>query len=570
VAPRQGDGAAPADASAGAAQQLQTLVQASDLVADVTLAKGISHVPAPLRIIVTDYVFQVREVVKGAAADGPLIVRSDGGVLADGVAMDSPDAYKLTAGGRYLIFARKVKEGYRMTYVLRIERDGAIVATPEGRMVVGLRQGLLLIRTEVSYAPLHYLPARRTAAPKRQGPPEKGSFPVPKAEEPPAHESAEPITVDQVKHALRNAIKAEKIDDIAPRSGRSESRPSEFRPEAVTYGGYVSESTNFYCQLPDNNNWDWFQQCEFCWNQLVGESPSGRNWLVGFFNDSAGNPIRNEAPSANNGRYNMGVMTSAQMTAGGYPTWEALSANGYTLVWFTTTNGQVKEADVLINAAIASDAAQYRKSLTHELGHSLLLLHEDRYFAIMYAGTWRQPPNYASYWYSRTDDHVGVRDVLTWVNGNIDPNRWKLLSFTDVATYSQYHDNPGTSGNLVMTTLSATTVNRGDRVTFRNIHVENRGDSPAANLTLKFYLSWNPIISNIDTEIASYSWSSFGGLTYASFPYDALVPTSLAPGTYYAGWILTSDTADLTDYNNTALLLQDYSAGFATQTVTVR
>lgn len=272
-------------------------------------------------------------------------------------------------------------------------------------------------------------------------------------------------------------------------------------PLWVTNGGYVSESTNFYCQLPNDNNWTWFQQCEACWDQLVGNSPSGRNWLFGYYLDGSGNPIRNEAPSANNGRNNMGVLTSAQMTVAGYPTWETLSGNGVTFRWYTTTNRQLKETDVLINPAVADTAheARYRKSLTQELGHALTLNHENRYFALMYSGTWRQPLNYSSYWYSRTNDHLGARDVLAWVNAHIDANRWNLRSFTDMASYSQAHEHPGTSGNLVMTSLSATTVHRGDRVTFRNVYVENRGDAAAANVTLKFYLSWNPIISNIDT-----------------------------------------------------------------------
>jgi hypothetical protein len=230
----------------------------------------------------------------------------------------------------------------------------------------------------------------------------------------------------------------------------------------------------------------------------------------------------------------------------------------------------MKEADVLINPAIATSEAQYRKSLTHELGHALNLDHEDRFFALLYPGTWQQPPNYASYWYARADDYLGVRDRLDWVNKNVAANRWNLRSFADMATWSQAHSNPGTSGSLVMTSLSATTAKRGDRITFRNVHVENRGDAAAANVTLKFYLSWNATVSNIDTEIASYTWNSFGGHSSWSGPLDAVVPTSLAPGTYYAGWIVTTDTAELTPANNTAVLLQGYSANFASQTIVVQ
>ena len=485
-APLHADTQLPSDAPIGGVRNLGSLVQAADLVADVVLIKGISHVPAPLRIIVTDYVFQVREAVKGEPGESHLVVRNDGGELADGTGMESVDSYKLTAGGRYLIFGRKTTEGYWLTYVLQVESNGTVVATPDGRMVVGLSQGDLLTQPEASLPSLRYRPAPPRSLANRQGPPDEGSLPLPQAEETLALRDTAPLTVDQVKDALRGSPTEGKKDDLPPKIGGYGNRSSDLQPRAVTSGGYVSESTNFYCQLPNNDNWDWFQQCEVCWNQLVGNSPSGRNWLFGYFVDGSGNPIRNEAPSANNGRNNLGVMTSAQMTAGGYPTWATLSANGVAYLWYTTTNGQVKETDILINADIAGDEAQYRKSLTHELGHALTLDHETRFFSLLYPGTWRQPPNYSSYWYSRTDDHIGARSVLAWVNANIEANRWNLLSFADMATYSQAHDNPGTGGNLIMTSLSAIVVNRGDRVTFRNLHVENRGDTAATNVGLSF------------------------------------------------------------------------------------
>ena len=569
--PHRDDAALPADAPAGGASNLWSLIQAADLIADVTLLNGNSHVPAPLRIIVTDYEFQVHETIKGEVSNSHIVIRNEGGELPDDIGMETINSYKLAVGGRYLVFARKTEDGYWLTYVLQVGDDGKVVATPDGRFVVGLDQGNLLTPSGVSLPPLRYRPAPPSPAIERQGPPDVGSFPVEQEEQAVrAYDRGEPLTIDQIKNSVRSNLTAEKQDDLPPKPGERAHESTDVQPRWVTTGGYVSESTNFYCQLPNNNNWDWFLQCEGCWNQLVSNSSSGRNWLFGYYNDSSGNPIRNRAPSANNGRNNVGVMTSAQMTAGGYSTWETLSANGVCYMWYTVTNGRVKETDILINAAIATNEAQYRKSLTHELGHALTLGHEDRFFCIVYPGTWRQPPNYASYWYSRTDDHVGVRGMLQWVNANIEANRWNLRSFADMATYSQAHARPGTSGNLVMTSLSATTVKRGSRVTFRNVHVENRGNLAATNVTLKFYLSWNPIVSNIDTEIASYTWRSFGGLTYWSGSLDALVPASLPPGTYYAGWVLTSSTGELTTSNNTAVLLKDSTANFAEQTVVVK
>lgn len=171
----------------------------------------------------------------------------------------------------------------------------------------------------------------------------------------------------------------------------------------------------------------------------------------------------------------------------------------------------------------------------------------------------------------RQDDILGVRSRLAWVNANVEPkNRWNLKNFADMATWSQGHTNPGSSGSLVMTNLSATTVNRGNQITFRNVHLENRGNLASSNVTLKFYLSWNPTISSGDTELASYTWNTFGGHSYWSGPLVATVPASLAPGTYYAGWVVTTNSSDLTTGNNTAVLLRDSSASFAPQTVQVQ
>ena len=107
------------------------------------------------------------------------------------------------------------------------------------------------------------------------------------------------------------------------------------------------------------------------------------------------------------------------MTGGGFDTWGVLGANGVCYTW--TSGNRVTETDILINPAIAGNEAQFRKSLTHEFGHALTLQHETSRMALMYPGTFRQPPNYASHWYSRQDDHHGVRSMLDWVDAKSPP-----------------------------------------------------------------------------------------------------------------------------------------------------
>src|SRR5438477_8226557 len=57
-----GDAALAKDNPQGGASSFFAHADEADLVADVVLIKGFTHVPAPLRTIVTDYVFEVREM----------------------------------------------------------------------------------------------------------------------------------------------------------------------------------------------------------------------------------------------------------------------------------------------------------------------------------------------------------------------------------------------------------------------------------------------------------------------------------------------------------------------------
>jgi hypothetical protein len=268
---------------------------------------------------------------------------------------------------------------------------------------------------------------------------------------------------------------------------------------------------------------------------------------------------------ADNGQNNIGVLSDSQMTAGGYDTWAVLSANGVCYTW--TAGNRVRETDILINPAIAGDEAQFRKTLTHEYGHALTLGHESARMALLYPGTFRQPPNYASLWYSRQDDHHGVRSMLDWVNSTIAAGTWAVARFTDMATWSQAHDAPGTTGNLVMTRIVPETISRGGTATVQFVHVENRGNVPARNVRLTFHLSTNDTISASDHQIASYTWTTFSNWWSGSL--TVRIPTSVPPGQYFVGWILTTDTAERSSSNNVALLRRDHGSGFAKVRVTV-
>ena len=157
--------------------------------------------------------------------------------------------------------------------------------------------------------------------------------------------------------------------------------------------------------------------------------------------------------------------------------------------------------------------------------------------------------------------------MLDWVNANIAAGSWDIAQFTDMATWSQAHDNPGTAGNLVMTRLSSETVNRGDTVTVQFVHLENRGNVAAQNVRLTFYLSTNETISSSDHEIGSFTWTTF--TSWWSGSLNVQVPNSVPRGQYFLGWIVSTDSAERSSSNNTAILMRDHNAGFAKVRVTV-
>jgi hypothetical protein len=157
--------------------------------------------------------------------------------------------------------------------------------------------------------------------------------------------------------------------------------------------------------------------------------------------------------------------------------------------------------------------------------------------------------------------------MLTWVNSNIGAGTWAVAQFTDMATWSQAHDNPGTTGNLVMTRVSPEAVSRGGTATVQFVHLENRGNVPAQNVQLKFYLSTNDTISATDHEIASFTWSTF--TSWWSGSLNVQIPTSVPAGQYFFGWIVTTNTPERSSSNNQAVLMRDHNAGFAKVRFTV-
>jgi len=557
-------------------------LRSSDLVGDLTLAEGVRHTPAGLRVLRTSYVFRINELVRGNTSGEYVTINDTGGVYPDGSSVSTENSFRLDPGGRYMVFADRVGEDLWLRQVLQVHGDGDVVADASGRVLVQSRDGVPVAQAAPTYGSLRYVRAAASPVEAMEGPPDEASMPLPTPREAPGAARQGALSLQAVVQYLRSggnqpspsedarsAVEGDDDPSAAPptarqppanreQSGSESARgiASEGTARAVLIGSHVTAFQSHFHFMPDDDNWAWTSHCRGSWNALVNNN-------LGLFaykiTTSDGQPIRNRLPVADNNQNNVGVLSNAQMTNGGYDTWNVLSANGVCYTW-VDSNNRIRETDILINPAIAGNEAQFRKSLTHEFGHALTLNHETARMALLYPGTFRQPPNYASLWYSRRDDHQGVRGMLQWVNANIGAGTWDVAQFTDMATWSQAHDNPGTAGNLVMTRISAETLSPGDTATLDFVHMENRGNVPAQNVRLKFYLSTNDVISANDHEIGSVIWSTF--TSWWSGSLTVRIPNTVPAGQYFLGWIVTTDTAERSSANNTAILMRDHNAAF--------
>ena len=551
-------------------------VEAAPWVFDGVLVETVVRQPEGTRILVTDYTFQVIEWLSGPSDLREVTLTSAGGELPDGSAMTAGQSIKLEAKHRYLVVTKPGFDKLMLPFarVLQVFSDGLKVADEAGRVVTGLRDDRLVVERSARVQSLQYRPGAPTGeqADTANSPPDDW-VPPPGSGSLTALVEELPVSVEELFELVATALAKERMSSAL---GSIDTAALE-DPTAVGKWyrcGWITAAHNYYAWIPDDDHWTWWGHSAGNWNTIVDDSPSGPDWLIGY-KTSGGNPIRNRQPVAGDGDNNTGVVTDTQFANGGYGgTWAGWSANGLNFTWYSGADcTEIIEVDSFVNPAIADDPVQFRKSMTHELGHALGLAtdqgHEDRRFALMYPGTFRQPPNYGSDWYGRMDDMAGERNFLTNANNNHSGN-WVLENWVDMAAWSQTHDNWGSPGNLIMTDANTYSGYRGDSFTIRHIQVENRGNQPASNVTLSFYLSSNTTITASDYLAGTATWSTFS----AEGRWDngdrvVSVPSGIPAGTYYIGWILTLSETERSTANNTAIMMRSSSSNFSERTFTV-
>lgn len=285
---------------------------------------------------------------------------------------------------------------------------------------------------------------------------------------------------------------------------------------------YVS-TTSF----PPGSSWDVrLQNAMWHWNNVKG---SGFNFYVGRDTDGT--------HRLGNGRNEVYLENRSGSAL-------AVTYTRYRCYWFFGWHRGIRETDIGFNVNYLWSTGSYNYGnptgspynyegvSLHELGHSLGLLHENRWMATMNAFyPMSGPLGWAKQWDPFGDDRQGSRFLYP-----------DSTTEVDVAGSPLRRTGSGTS-NLVTSPVSAA---RGSWVTlqftFSNLSTSFQ------SFNIRFYLSTNSYISPWDTLLGT-NWGAWGtaGAT-GTFNRTLYIPTWISPGTYYLGFLL-DDPATLTEAN---------------------
>ena len=149
----------------GQSGDLREIAGRSGRVFEGALLRKTTSTPPGMRVLVTEYTFEVHEWFKGGAPQGAervVVVRETGGVdpnSPDGSGMCTVESHKLTPAGRYLVFLRPDAQDVLFPFdrIFQVFDAGAKVADEHGRVAIGLREGVPLVRETPEVPGLSYL-----------------------------------------------------------------------------------------------------------------------------------------------------------------------------------------------------------------------------------------------------------------------------------------------------------------------------------------------------------------------------------------------------------------------------
>jgi hypothetical protein len=288
------------------------------------------------------------------------------------------------------------------------------------------------------------------------------------------------------------------------------------------WNGYRADMYISTTSFPAGTSWDSsLQNAMWHWNNAGG---TGFNFFVGRDTDGT-----HSSSNGVNEIYLSGTEVGSAL---------AVTSFRYYCYWFFGTQTGASEADIAFNSnyawntgalSYASLGSPYNFELVaaHELGHAMGLQHEDRWMATMNS----YYPNSGTLGYYKEvdplgDDRVGARILYPDGSGEYD-----------VAGSAFKRTGTGTS-DLVS---SPTWAYRGSTVslefTFSNQGTDFRG------FDIGFYLSTNDYISTFDRWLGTNYGASAGSGGMGTFTRTLTIPSDIAPGTYYLGFLMDPTNA---------------------------
>ena len=214
--------------------------------------------------------------------------------------------------------------------------------------------------------------------------------------------------------------------------------------------------------------------------------------------------------------------------------------------------GEIIESDIMFNPAYSwwedasdtighNDRILYRPSVMHELGHSWGLQRASCDETYLYT----DPSVMHAYYHGIVEDGWGIHPYDAAAIRDIYDDQTSIIAITDVGVESYY---AATDGSLDNSTTDKTDYTIGELINISNVCVENMSSADTPNVRLRFFLSKDTNITDMDYPMGGdMSWYSFDKESYTVNDFGMWIPT-VPTGTYYVGLIVTFNGNDYDDF----------------------